>query len=56
MLKFWRHLRYGWCQHREMVRVKVDGIWWFRCACGYQVPIVKRTVDEQARCRRWSGT
>jgi hypothetical protein len=52
---FWRHLRHGWCRHRNLVRVKIDGVWAFRCTCGYQVPIVKRTADERARCRRLGG-
>lgn len=53
---FWRHLRHGWCRHRNLVRVKVEGIWAFKCSCGYQVPIVKRTADERARARRLGGT
>jgi hypothetical protein len=48
----WRHLRHGWCGHRHLVRMKVEGVWYFRCACGYQVPIVRRTAEEQARTRR----
>jgi hypothetical protein len=51
----WRHLRYGWCRHRHLVRVKVAGVWAFRCRCGYEVPIVTRTADERARCRRLGG-
>lgn len=52
----WRHLRYGWCRHKHLVRVKVGGVWSFKCACGYQVPIVQRTADERARARRLGGT
>ena len=51
----WRHLRHGWCQHKTLVRLKVEGVWHFRCACGYQVPIVRRTADELARSRRLLG-
>jgi hypothetical protein len=52
----WRHLRHGWCRHRDLTRIKVEGIWYFRCTCGYQRPIVQRTADERARCRRLGGS
>lgn len=39
---FSRHLRYGLCRHRELVRVHVDGVWYFACACGYRVPMLRR--------------
>ena len=48
----WRVFRHGWCAHRSLVRAKVDGVWYFTCACGYQVPIVRRTAEELARCRQ----
>ena len=40
--------RWG-CRHSTLLRVKVDGAWYFACACGYRVPIVARTKDEIAR-------
>jgi hypothetical protein len=55
MLTFLRHLRYGWCRHKHLERIKLDGVWHFRCVCGYQVPIVARTADELARARRLLG-
>lgn len=55
MLTFLRYLRHGWCRHKHLERIKLDGVWHFRCVCGYQVPIVARTADELAKSRRLLG-
>ena len=55
MLTFLRSLRYGWCRHKHLERIKVEGVWYFTCVCGYQVPIVIRTAEEQARAAALLG-
>jgi len=47
----WHHVRRAWCRHPELVRVQVDGIWYFTCACGYQTPVLRRTAEEAAKAR-----
>ena len=41
-------LRRLWCRHGELVRVHVDGVWYFVCDCGYRRPVMRRTPQERA--------
>jgi len=43
------------CRHKTLMRVKASGVWCWRCVCGYQVPIVIRTAEEQARATALLG-
>jgi hypothetical protein len=51
----WRRVRHWWCRYRDPVRVHRGGVWSFECRCGYRVPIVRRSPEEQARGRRLIG-
>jgi hypothetical protein len=44
------HLVHG---HRHLQRVTVEGVRYFRCPCGYQVPQIARSPAELARVRSW---
>ena len=44
----WLVLRRGWCQHPELVRLHLDGVWVFACPCGYHTPILKRGPGDKA--------
>jgi hypothetical protein len=45
----------AWCRHKTLTRVKQGGVWCWSCACGYTVPIVKRTAEETARAQHLLG-
>jgi hypothetical protein len=44
-------LRQAFCAHRDLVRVQVEGVWYFACPCGYQTPVLRRTLEEAAKSR-----
>ena len=39
------------CPHQDLVRVQIEGIWYFACRCGYQTPVLRRTAEEAAKSR-----
>ena len=47
----WARLRQACCPHNHLYRVTEAGVRYFRCACGYQVPQVRRSPAEQDRAR-----
>jgi hypothetical protein len=38
----WAFVRRGWCQHQDVVRLHVDGVWYFYCPCGFHTPVLRR--------------
>lgn len=58
LLGWARGLRRLLCQHRHLQRVTLEGVRYFRCACGYQVeqihrahPVYVPLAHEQLRAR-----
>jgi hypothetical protein len=47
----WGRLRQACCRHAHLYRVTDAGVRYFRCACGYQVPQLRRTTEERIRLR-----
>ena len=44
----WLVFRRGWCQHPELVRLHVDGVWYFWCSCGFHTPVLRRGPGDKA--------
>lgn len=42
----WHVLKRGWCQHPDLVRLHLDGVWVFACSCGYTTPVLKRAPGD----------
>lgn len=49
----WRAVTRGLCRHRDLRRVKADGVWYFSCSCGYRVPVVRATACPRCRDSGW---
>jgi hypothetical protein len=50
--RMWARLRQVCCSHAHLQRVTVNGLRYFQCDCGYQVPQIQRSVAELERMRR----